>query len=160
MVFLARRVADEDVRSTLVGRNRSAKLSTTCSGHPSVQERGAETGARDDETFVGLGSWTTVVSGGAGTSLARDGHGRRLLVEETMRRGRVRARRGQRERVECAAQSRARRPRVQAPATWRTRSARTADASETKRGAQSIAHFSCFVPLSTGYNFSIVIRVV
>jgi hypothetical protein len=63
-------------------------------------------------------------------------------------------------RGERSARARAQAPRVQTRATWRTRYADFLGASETKRRAQSVAHFSRFAPLTTAYNFTIGIRVL
>jgi hypothetical protein len=57
------------------------------------------------------------------------------------------------------AQSRVRRPRFRARATWRLQSARAAGGRD-RMGAQSVACFSQNVPLSTSYNFVVGVRVV
>jgi hypothetical protein len=61
------------------------------------------------------------------------------------------------ERSACA---RSRAPRVETRATWRTRSATLAGASETKREHETSFNSNRFAPLSTGYNFAIGMRVV
>jgi hypothetical protein len=120
---------------------------------------------------------------GVGTSSARGGHRGRHRVEERRERENegewewrkwalarwgalhfgLAARRDADEvctRGERSVCARAQAPRVPAAATWRARSAALADAKETKWRAWSIARFSRFAPLSTGYNFAIGIRVI
>jgi hypothetical protein len=126
-------------------------------------EQGPRVHALDDEVVVTWfgdngGQWRR------GRELVCVGHGGRRRVEEEMRRGRVRARREQRERVrrvgvldqrkpgaaaalahargQGAAHARTGAPRVHANDTWRSPSARAADEVGTKREHETSSSFT------------------
>jgi hypothetical protein len=152
LVSSARQFADGDVWSMRAGGNQRTAASMVVLRAFSKLEQGPRVCTLDDEVVATLfedngGQWRR------GRELVRVRHG--CWVEEEMRRGRVRARREQRERVKRSGvldqmkpgvaavlahaqgqgdvHARTGAPHVHANDTWRSPSARAADAVGTKR---------------------------